>query len=374
MTAAIDLKSEVAGFQLLEDESPPDSKVALKDIAVVAQIARDRAYAQRLAAAEQKFRLDSEFARMLQDQGNATDGCDADSILGREAIDAIFASDPNQKGKDRGQTSTPADDLALSGDFTAGPKSLRLGDSAGEGLVPLSPSCGICGDSFIETFSPLSASLSANSSTRLPFGLRLPCPNQHSYCVGCLSRYIICKLDPDGTGRAPEEQIVFPIRCPECPSDQWLDSIQDDVAERILTQDRIELWHRQKHLDSIPRYYCPNRQCSALVQLHEKKGEPRATCPLCQTVICVPCKTQWHRDLTCKEYQALPPDERSPEDRLLIQLAKEKQWRRCKACSRIIELISGCNHMTCRCGRQFCFTCGGDWANHNTCVPAGNEI
>ena len=78
MTAAIDLKSEVAGFQLLEDESPLDSKVALKDIAVVAQIARDRAYAQRLAAAEQKFRLDSEFARMLQDQGNATDGCDAD--------------------------------------------------------------------------------------------------------------------------------------------------------------------------------------------------------------------------------------------------------------------------------------------------------
>src|ERR1700691_2595567 len=74
---------------------------------------------------------------------------------------------------------------------------VRLGDSAGEGLVPLSPSCGICGDSFIETFSPLSASLSANSSTRLPFGLRLPCPNQHSYCVGCLSRYIICKLDPD---------------------------------------------------------------------------------------------------------------------------------------------------------------------------------
>jgi len=41
-------------------------------------------------------------------------------------------------------------------------------------------------------------------------------------------------------------------------------------------------------------------------------------------IICVPCKTQWHNNLTCEEYQALPPDERSLEDRLLIQLAKEK--------------------------------------------------
>jgi hypothetical protein len=48
------------------------------DISYIAQIARDRALAQRLAAAEQKFRLDFEFARRLQEQGNAADACDAD--------------------------------------------------------------------------------------------------------------------------------------------------------------------------------------------------------------------------------------------------------------------------------------------------------
>jgi len=110
----------------------------------------------------------------------------------------------------------------------------------------------------------------------------------------------------------------------------------------------------------LPRYYCHNRQCSTLLQLDET-DEPRATCPLCKMVVCVPCKTQWHNDLTCEEYQALPPDVRSPEDRLLIQLAKEKKWRRCKDCGRIIELAYGCNHMTCPCGTHFCFKCGAAW-------------
>lgn len=83
---------------------------------------------------------------------------------------------------------------------------------------------------------------------RLPFGLRLPCPNKHPYCTDCLSKYVTSKLDPDGTGGASEEQIVFPILCPECPSDQWADGIQDGVAERILTKDNMVLWVRKTHI------------------------------------------------------------------------------------------------------------------------------
>jgi IBR domain, a half RING-finger domain len=188
-------------------------------------------------------------------------------------------------------------------------------DPAAKESVSRNPTCGICEDHFQEAYSPLSALLSANSSTHLPFGLQLPCPNKHTYCVSCLSQYITSKLDPLGTGRAPEEQIVFPIRCPECPPDEWADGIQDDVAERILTKDRITLWvskgptaalrvllietpplqYNQKQLDGHPRYFCPNRKCSALVQLHEQEaGKPQVACSLCKTVMCVQCKTQWH--------------------------------------------------------------------------------
>jgi hypothetical protein len=36
--------------------------------------------------------------------------------------------------------------------------------------------------------------------------------------------------------------------------------------------------------------------------------------------------------------------------------------RQCSQCKNVIEKNLGCNHITCRCGHQFCYVCGGDWA------------
>lgn len=104
------------------------------------------------------------------------------------------------------------------------------------------PTCGICLDNFMLTHSPISASLSANSSNRLPFGLRLPCPQGHSYCISCLTSYIQNKLDPDGRGAGKSSSIVFPIRCPECPPNEWPEGMQDDVAVKVLGEDGMVEW------------------------------------------------------------------------------------------------------------------------------------
>lgn len=35
----------------------------------------------------------------------------------------------------------------------------------------------------------------------------------------------------------------------------------------------------------------------------------------------------------------------------------------------MIELATGCYHMTCRCGYEFCYTCGAEWKNKKaTCT------
>lgn len=120
----------------------------------------------------------------------------------------------------------------------------ELSDRFDEVPTRIYSECGICGDPFQETHSPQLVSLSANSSARLAFGLRLPCPCRHAYCVGCLSQYIMSKLDPNGTGCAPDDQVVFPIGCPECSSLHWMNGIQDDIAERILSKDNMVLWVR----------------------------------------------------------------------------------------------------------------------------------
>jgi hypothetical protein len=37
--------------------------------------------------------------------------------------------------------------------------------------------------------------------------------------------------------------------------------------------------------------------------------------------------------------------------------------RQCPKCRRWIHKYAGCNHMTCPCGAQFCYLCGGDYTN-----------
>ncbi|KAH7926264.1 hypothetical protein BV22DRAFT_1009547 [Leucogyrophana mollusca] len=333
-------------------------------VAQDASVITGRHFAQKLAAEEKKFLLDAEFARRLQ---NANDNGeldmdsvkDAESLLGRDTVDKILAADPNEKGKNKaeqGKGKASGDDMEFDEDMH------DVKPTLAEDL----PLCGICYEPFKATHSPVTASQSATSSNRLQFGLCLPCPNQHSYCLSCLASYIQTKLDPEGEGGGNPEVRVFPIKCPECPPTQWEDGISDDIAQRVLSEKNMVLWHRQRLLDSIERHYCPNPRCSALVQVHDDPNEPMASCPSCSEVMCVPCRVTWHNEMTCEEYQALPDDEKSPEDQLVFLLAKAKKWRRCPKCAVLVELTHGCNHITCFCGTHFCFKCGSLWDKVNT--------
>lgn len=225
----------------------------------------------------------------------------------------------------------------------------------------LYPSCGICFEPFQATHSPVAASQTATSSSRLSYGFRLPCPEEHAYCQPCLTHYVMSKLAPDGNCSGVLETVVFPIKCPECHQGAWEEGISDEVAERFLSEKNMVLWHAQKLFDSMEKHYCPNPRCSALVQIEEDPNEPVAICPECQESICVSCKVLWHQDLTCEEFQDLPENERSPDDQSVLLLAKAKNWRRCPACSRLVELAFGCHHITCHCGTHFCHRCGARW-------------
>lgn len=57
---------------------------------------------------------------------------------------------------------------------------------------------------------------------------------------------------------------------------------------------RHPIQHHQKLLDSLPKYYCPNPRCSALVQVDEGEEDPQAICPSCDSMVCIPCRVLWH--------------------------------------------------------------------------------
>jgi hypothetical protein len=104
--------------------------------------------------------------------------------------------------------------------------------------------CGICFEPFQVTNSPISACQTANSSSKLQFGLRLPCPEQHPYCISCLAEYIKGKLDPSGNGDMGIDVTVFPIRCPGCTITEWETGIEENVAEKVLDGEHMSNWVR----------------------------------------------------------------------------------------------------------------------------------
>ncbi|KAI8057974.1 hypothetical protein BDF22DRAFT_16144 [Syncephalis plumigaleata] len=111
------------------------------------------------------------------------------------------------------------------------------------------------------------------------------------------------------------------------------------------------------------KIYCPNKRCSALLDVAHVKDNENAVivCHQCLHVACVQCRVPWHNGYACHEYNVLPPDVRNNEDEEVFRMARQYQWARCINCRTLVELYEGSNHITCQCGTQFCYQCNGPW-------------
>jgi hypothetical protein len=50
------------------------------------------------------------------------------------------------------------------------------------------------------------------------------------------------------------------------------------------------------------------------------------------------------------------------DDSYAVYLWNKLNYKRCQQCRVFIEKNQGCNHITCRCGYQFCYVCGEPWS------------
>ncbi|CAF2130412.1 unnamed protein product [Brassica napus] len=91
---------------------------------------------------------------------------------------------------------------------------------------------------------------------------------------------------------------------------------------------------------------CPQVQCNN----HLSASECKSFLPISSF------RSFEEENMHCEEFQILPVD-----DITLHRLARYKRWRRCQQCRVMVELAQGCNHMTCRCGHEFCYCCGGEY-------------
>ncbi|KAI3603876.1 ibr finger domain protein [Moniliophthora roreri] len=204
----------------------------------------------------------------------------------------------------------------------------------------------------------------------VPLPITLPTPCGHHFCQSCFETLLRTTIT---------NETFFPPWC--CGQDRRIDIEQitsvPSSGEGILTIND-DLWFqlraksREYAVAPSERTYCPNPRCSiflgSITQLKDEvEGSRRtssrltSTCLSCTTSFCLECKRMAHPGKDCE----IEDFDDSMEE--LRKLAKEEKWQTCHGCKELVEKTSGCNHIVCRCKTEFCYACGGLWAEPCVC-------
>lgn len=155
----------------------------------------------------------------------------------------------------------------------------------------------------------------------------------HEYCPPCFSELVRIKAQNEAT---------FPPKC--CLSEIPKKLMRQHLQPKALAQ------YEEKALEyAVPvanRFYCVNTSCATWIDTRiAKRTNGALECPHCTIKLCTVCRGPQHA-----ANQECPQDFNL--DRTLEQ-AERAGWRRCYNCRAMVELNTGCRHITCRCGKEF---------------------
>ncbi|KAL8939781.1 MAG: hypothetical protein Q9216_003168 [Gyalolechia sp. 2 TL-2023] len=166
-------------------------------------------------------------------------------------------------------------------------------------------------------------------------------PCRHKYCRSCFSQLIATAL---------QDEDNFPPKC-------CLQEIPRTVLRKHLEATKLAAFDTKALEYSVAvgsRYYCARPECAKWIDTTKARSQNGTLeCPHCRHSMCNFCRGPAHAT-----------DEDCPQDFGLdatLQQAERAGWQRCYSCKAMVELNSGCRHITCRCKAQFCYTCGARW-------------
>ncbi|KAK2056775.1 hypothetical protein LY76DRAFT_547809 [Colletotrichum caudatum] len=171
----------------------------------------------------------------------------------------------------------------------------------------------------------------------------------HSYCRNCFERLI---------ATAVQNEQQWPPKCclNEIPFRTILRYAPKDLCK--IYKDRATEWK----LPVSERIYCNQPDCSLWIRPdHVNPGLSIARCANAHWT-CTICRGPQHDNSDC-------PQDRDLE--LTNALAEEEGWQHCSQCQALVEHLEACQHMTCRCGYQFCYVCNQRW---RTCTCTMDQL
>ncbi len=146
------------------------------------------------------------------------------------------------------------------------------------------------------------------------------CPCGHDYCRHCMTALFEMAIG---------DESLFPARCCRQPIPLGLNQI-------FLPADLMGRYRAKQQEHGTPnRTYCHERTCATFIPAQFIVGN-KAVCVKCGSSTCTLCKGPLHES-DC------PPDAITMT---VLRLAKAEGWMRCFSCRTMVELNTGCNHIS----------------------------
>lgn len=143
---------------------------------------------------------------------------------------------------------------------------------------------------------------------------------EHHYCRACLVNLFQSSLT---------DESLFPPKC--CH-----ERIPFFLNLRFFSKSlRTSFDEKSIEFTTLNRTYCHIKTCSAFIPPSSIQGD-KAVCRKCKFSTCTHCKGLYHAGFC-------PQDSATQE---LLRIAKENGWQSCQSCHRIVELSTGCNHIS----------------------------
>ena len=148
------------------------------------------------------------------------------------------------------------------------------------------------------------------------------------YCLGCLDKYVSVSLGLGDTDA--KDPPTFPPRCCKQP-------ITVEIIREVISSELVELYReRQRQEFSRCALYYAERGCMVAIETSDIQGN-QGHCQACNRDTCKLCRLAWHGSAAC-------PIDKGRE--AALKLAKDKGWQICASCGNVIELDTGCYHIT----------------------------
>ena len=183
---------------------------------------------------------------------------------------------------------------------------------------------------------------------------------KHRFCKKCIKGYLENSLN---------EGNVIDNKCPDVNCDKIICDLDILKVLSALQFGKFKQYRVLSKLRMDPNSrWCPNPDCTqpGTVADPNHPDFPKLHCESCNTDFCFHCSDIWHEDLTCKQWSRTKARnvKNSEVRRKKKEESNTKAWLKanktvkCKKCGSLVQKAEGCNHMTCRCGHEFCWLCG----------------